>query len=92
MEGKWRMPQGFLLKAPDGLTLKSHRSLKRLNSVTSYCHLCLPEKNEIHIQHSSPSPVPKDLPFVLPPFLLSGKMAQLVNKEIRTILSLAYRH
>lgn len=88
MESKWRMSQGFLLKTPYCLILKPNTSLKRLNSVISYCHLCLQEKNEIHIQHSGPSPVPKDLHFVLPPFLPSGKMAHLLNKEICIILSL----
>lgn len=81
-----------LPKAPEGLTLWSNISFTRVNSVTSCSHLCLSEKNKIHIQHNSLSLVPKDLYFVLPLFLLSGKMAHLLNKVICTILLFAYRH
>lgn len=79
-----------LLKAPKGLKLKPNTSLIRQNSVTSNSYLCLPEKNEIHIQHNSPSLAPKDLHFLLLPFLQSEKMVHLLTKVICTILLFAY--
>lgn len=75
---------------PEGLKLKPNTSLTRQNSVTTNSYLCLPEKNEICIQHNSLSLVPKDLHFLLLPFLQSEKMAHLLNKVICTLLLFAY--